>query len=117
MVLIDYLDKAKCIYYLKIYEIIYLISIISGIDSSYEIPDALWNRIILLLPKTKCKKKQIGRPRMDDRKAMTAISSILHVLDVSGKHYHEVLVHPVLYMTGFSNGEKMVYSNKCGLMV
>lgn len=50
-----------------------MISITSGIDSSYEIPDALWNRIILPLPKTKCKKKQIGRPRMDDRKAMTAI--------------------------------------------
>ena len=54
-----------------------MISITCGIDSSYEIPDALWNRIILLLlPKTKCKKKQIGRPRMDDRKAMTTISSI-----------------------------------------
>jgi putative transposase len=49
-----------------------LISITSGIDSSYEIPDSLWNRIILLLPKKKCKKKS-GRPRMDDRKAMTAI--------------------------------------------
>lgn len=55
-----------------------MISITSGIDSSYEIPDALWNRIILLLlPKTKCKKKQIGRPRMDDRKAMTAIFYII----------------------------------------
>jgi transposase len=54
-----------------------LISITSGIDSSYEIPDKLWNRIVLLLlPKTKRnKKKKSGRPRMDDRKAMTAIFS------------------------------------------
>ena len=49
-----------------------MISVISGIDSSYEIPDKLWNRIILLLPKTK-RNKKTGRPRMDDRKAMTAI--------------------------------------------
>ena len=61
--------------YLKLYGIIYLISITSGIDSSYEILDALWNRIVLLLPKTKRNKKKSGRPRMDDRKAMTAISS------------------------------------------
>lgn len=26
----DFLDKAKCVYYLKLYEIIYLISVISG---------------------------------------------------------------------------------------
>jgi transposase len=64
-----------------------LISITSGIDSSYEIPDALWNRIVLLLPKTKRNKKKSGRPtRMDDRKAMTALYFILYVLDVSGKH-------------------------------
>jgi putative transposase len=54
--------------------IIYLISITSGIDSSYEIPDAFWNRIVLLLlQKTKRNKNKRGRPRMDDRKAMTAI--------------------------------------------
>ena len=50
-----------------------MISITSGIDSSYEILDALWNRIVLLLPKTKRNKKKSGRPRMDGRKAMTAI--------------------------------------------
>ena len=49
-----------------------MISEISGIDSSYEIPDALWNQIsLLLVPKPK--KKKTGRPRMDDRKAMNAI--------------------------------------------
>jgi transposase len=52
-----------------------LISEISGIDSSYEIPDALWNQISsLLVHKPKRKKKKTGSPRMDDRKAMTAIS-------------------------------------------
>ena len=59
-----------------IYHKISLISEISGIDSSYEIPDELWNQIFPLLvhkPKRK-KKKKTGRPRMDDRKAMTAIS-------------------------------------------
>jgi putative transposase len=53
-----------------------LISEISGIDSSYEIPDELWNQIFPLLvhkPKRKKKKKKTGRPRMDDRKAMNAI--------------------------------------------
>jgi transposase len=51
-----------------------LISEISGIDSSYEIPDTLWNQIsTFLVHKTKRKKKKTGRPRMDDRKAMTAI--------------------------------------------
>ena len=49
-----------------------MISEISGIDSSYEIPDVLWNRISSLLVH-KLKRKKIGRPRMDDRKAMTAI--------------------------------------------
>lgn len=55
-----------------------LISEISGIDSSYEIPDALWNQISsLLVHKPKRKKKKTGRPRMDDRKAMTAIFYIV----------------------------------------
>ena len=38
----------------------------------YQIPDALWERIRPLLPEPKPKKKA-GRPRMDDRRAMTAI--------------------------------------------
>jgi putative transposase len=51
-----------------------VISEISGIDSSYEIPDALWNQISsLLVHKPKRKKKKTGRPRMEDRKAMNAI--------------------------------------------
>ena len=51
-----------------------LISEISGIDSSYEIPDALWNQISSLLVHKPKRKKKTGHPRMDDRKAMTAIS-------------------------------------------
>ena len=44
---IDLFDKAKCLY--TIYHEISLISEISGIDSSYEIPDELWNQIFPLL--------------------------------------------------------------------
>jgi len=47
------------------------------IDMGYQIPDDLWERIASMLPKPKPKKKS-GRPRMEDRKAMTAI---LYVLD------------------------------------
>ena len=51
-----------------------MISEISGIDSSYEIPDELWNQIFpLLVHKPKRKKKTGRRPRIDDRKAMNAI--------------------------------------------
>jgi len=50
-----------------------LISEISGIDSSYEIPDVLWNQISSLLVHKPKRKKKTNRPRMDDRKAMNAI--------------------------------------------
>ena len=56
---IDLFDKAKYLY--TIYHGISLISEISGIDSSYEIPDELWNQIFPLIvhkPKRKKKKKQ-----------------------------------------------------------
>ena len=49
----------------------------SGIDSSYEIPEELWNQISTLVHKPRRRKKKIGRPRMDDRKAMTAIFYIV----------------------------------------
>ena len=51
-----------------------MISEISGIDSSYEIPDELWNQIFPLLvhkPKRKKKNKAYSL-RMDDIKAMNA---------------------------------------------
>ena len=47
-----------------------------GIHAKYQIPDPLWRQISPLLPKPKDKKKP-GRPRMDDRKAMTAILYLL----------------------------------------
>ena len=112
---VDLLDKAKCLY--TIYHEISLISEISGIDSSYEIPDELWNQIFpLLVHKPKRKKKTGRRPRIDDRKAMNAIFYIART-GCQWKHYHEVLVHPVLYMTDIRNRDKMEYSNVCRLMV
>ena len=47
-----------------------------GIDAKYQIPDEIWRRMQALLPAPKPKKK-LGRPRMDDRKAMNAIFYIL----------------------------------------
>ena len=55
----------------------------SGIDSSYEIPDELSNQIFPLLVNKPKRKKNTGRPRLDDRKAMNAIFYIA-LLDVSG---------------------------------
>ena len=90
----------------------------NGIDSSYEIPSEIWTRIVPLLPQTKRNKKKTGRPRMDNRKVITAILSMSYVRGcVSGKHYQELLAHQVQYMTDFKNGEEMVYSGECGLMV
>src|SRR6476620_477097 len=42
---------------------------------------------------------------------------MFYVLDVSGKHFQEVLVPQVQYMTDFRSGERMVYSNVFGSMV
>jgi len=48
-----------------------------GIDSRFSLSDEEWERMRPLIPKTKRKKKVTGRPRMDDRKAMTAILYVL----------------------------------------
>ena len=49
-----------------------------GIDERYRLSDADWERIRLLLPRRKRKRKKVGgRPPMDDRKAMTAILYVL----------------------------------------
>jgi putative transposase len=53
-----------------------VISEITGIDYLYELPDVLWDRIIPLFPLFR-KKKKAGRPRMNDRKAMSAIFYVL----------------------------------------
>ena len=47
-----------------------------GVAPDYQLPDELWEHIKPLLPPPKPKEKA-GRPRMDDRKAMTAIFYIL----------------------------------------
>ena len=44
--------------------------------STYRLPDALWEQIVPLLPPIKPKKKA-DRPRMDTRRAMTAIFYLL----------------------------------------
>ena len=56
-----------------------MISKVSGVDSSYCIPDVVWDRIIAVLSPSirRKKKKKAGRPRMDDRKAMSAIFFVL----------------------------------------
>jgi transposase len=43
-----------------------------GVGPDYQIPDALWEEMVRLLPPPTPKQKD-GRPRMDDRQAMTAI--------------------------------------------
>ena len=47
-----------------------------GLGPGYQMSDELWERIKTVLPPPKAKKKP-GRPRMDDRKAMTAIFYVL----------------------------------------
>ena len=46
------------------------------VGTAYEIPDELWDRTKVLLPRPKPKKKS-GRPRMDDRLAMNAVFYVL----------------------------------------
>jgi putative transposase len=52
-----------------------VISELIDVESAYEIPDVLWDRITPLLPLRK--KKKAGRPRMDDRRAMSVIFYVL----------------------------------------
>ena len=53
-----------------------MISELTGVESAYQITDVSWDRITLLLPSRK-RKKKAGRPRMNDRKAMSAIFYVL----------------------------------------
>jgi putative transposase len=59
-----------------------LISEDTGVDFSYSIPDVIWDRIVALIPSPSSmsrgkKNKRTGRPRMDDRMAMSAIFYVL----------------------------------------
>jgi putative transposase len=47
-----------------------------GVGPDYQIPDALWVQMMRVFPPPKARKKD-GRPRMDDRQAMTAILYVL----------------------------------------
>lgn len=47
-----------------------------GLDPKYYLPDVLWEQIMPLVPAPKAKKTP-GRPRMDDRQALTAIFYLL----------------------------------------
>ena len=47
-----------------------------GVGPDYQIPDALWEQIVRVLPPPKVRKKD-GRPRMEDRHAMTAMVYVL----------------------------------------
>lgn len=48
-----------------------------GVDEKFEIPDELWERIKSLIPPERSDQKKSGRPRMDDRQALTAIFYVL----------------------------------------
>ena len=61
---------------------------------SISLPDVVWDRIITLLSSSipRRKKKKAGRPRMDDRKAMSAIFYVLRTGCQWNAFYLEVLV-------------------------
>jgi transposase len=43
-----------------------------GVGPDYQLPDALWAPMVRVLPPPKARQND-GRPRLDDRHAMTAI--------------------------------------------
>jgi transposase len=47
-----------------------------GVAAEFQLPDALWQQAQPLLPALPPKKK-LGRPRMDDRQALTAIFYVM----------------------------------------
>ena len=81
------------------------------------IPDVVWDRIITLLSSSirRRKKKKAGGPRMDDRKAMSAIFYVLR----TGCQWNALprsLGASSKYMTDSRNGERLVFSSECGSM-
>lgn len=51
-----------------------------GVDPKYQLPEVLWKQIEPILSEAAGKrppKKKVGRPRMEDRKALTAIFYVL----------------------------------------
>ena len=56
-----------------------------GIETKYCLSDAVWIRVMPLLPAHR-KRVKGGRPPMDDRKAMTAILYVLRTA-ANGEHF------------------------------
>ena len=92
-----------------------VISELTGVESAYEIPDVLWDRITPLLPLRK--KKKAGRPRMNDRKAMSAIFYVLRTGCQWNALPRSLGASEYRYMIDSKNGGRLVYSNVRGLMV
>jgi hypothetical protein len=92
-----------------------LISKLTGVESAYETPDVLWERIVPSLPPPK-RRRLVVHGWTTGR--IWALFSIFYVPAVNGKHFQEILVLQVQYMTDFRNdGERLVYSsNVCGLI-
>ena len=91
-----------------------MISELIGVESAYEIPDVLWDRITPLLPSPK-RKKKVGRPRMDNRKAMSAIFYVLR----TGCQWNALpksLGASSTVHDRFQEWGKLVYLDECGLM-
>ena len=95
-----------------------MISEVTGVDSSYCIPDVVWDRIITLLSSSirRRKKKKAGRPRMDDRKAMSAIFYVLRTGCQWNALPRSLGASRYRYMTDSRNGERLVFSSECGSM-
>ena len=84
----------------------------------YCIPDVVWDRIITLLSSSirRRKKKKAGRPRMDDRKAMSAIFYVLRTGCQWNALPRSLGASDYRYMTDSRNGERLVFSSECGSM-
>src|SRR4051794_25339417 len=85
-----------------------------GVDAAYNIPEELWYEIEPNLPPLPAKKKA-GRPRMDDRQAMTAIFYLLRT-GCQWKALPRSLGASSTVHDRFQDGGKKVYSDVCGSM-
>jgi transposase len=95
-----------------------LISKLTGVESAYEIPDVLWDKIVPLLPPQKRKKKKAGRPRMNDsRNAMSAIFYVLRTGCQWNALPRSLGASSTVHDRFQEWRKRLVYSNVCGLMV
>jgi putative transposase len=94
-----------------------VISKLTGVESAYEIPDVLWDKIVPLLPPQKRKKKKAGRPRMNDRNAMSAIFYVLRTGCQWNALPRSLGASSTVHDRFQEWRKRLVYSNVCGLMV